>query len=80
MEREFKAERAAAGRKSAKAARGMTGGRPRTDPNKLEDARILYMNSDKTAAEVCRSKGIGRRTLFSYMAAMRAKEAVAASS
>ncbi|MGP4122983.1 MAG: recombinase family protein, partial [Sodalis sp. (in: enterobacteria)] len=41
MERELKAERAAAGRASAKA-RGKSGGRPRTDPEKLEHARILY--------------------------------------
>jgi DNA invertase Pin-like site-specific DNA recombinase len=41
MERELKAERTAAGRAAAKA-RGRTGGRPRTDPDKLEQARILY--------------------------------------
>jgi DNA invertase Pin-like site-specific DNA recombinase len=51
MERELRAERAAAGRSSAKS-RGKTGGRPKTDPEKLENARILYENSDKTAAEV----------------------------
>src|SRR5262249_2871310 len=62
MERELKAERAAAAK-----ARGRTGGRPRTDPDKLEQARILYLHSDKTAAEVCRMVGIGRRTLFSYL-------------
>src|SRR5215475_10137351 len=66
MERELKAERTAAGRAAAKA-RGRTGGRPRTDPNKLEQARILYLHSDKTAADVCRTVGIGRRTLFSYL-------------
>jgi DNA invertase Pin-like site-specific DNA recombinase len=47
MERELRAERAAAGRTSAKA-RGKTGGRPKTDPERLENARILYENSDKT--------------------------------
>jgi DNA invertase Pin-like site-specific DNA recombinase len=66
MERELKAERAAAGRAAAKA-RGRTGGRPRIDPDKLEQARILYLHSDKTAADVCRTVGIGRRTLFSYL-------------
>jgi DNA invertase Pin-like site-specific DNA recombinase len=64
MERELKAERTAAGRAAAKA-RGRTGGRPRTDPNKLEEARILYLNSDRTASQVCHTVGIGRRTLFS---------------
>ncbi|WP_277973459.1 recombinase family protein, partial [Pantoea agglomerans] len=66
MERELKAERAAAGRASAKA-RGKSGGRPRTDSKKLENARILYENSDKTASEVCEMTGVGRRTFFSYL-------------
>jgi DNA invertase Pin-like site-specific DNA recombinase len=70
MERELRAERAAAGRSSAKA-RGKTGGRPKTDPEKLENARILYENSDKTAAEVCEIAGVGRRKLFSYIAEKR---------
>lgn len=70
MERELKSERAAAGREAAKA-RGKTGGRPRTDPKKLEQARILYENSDQTASEVCLAVGIGRRTLFSYIAKRR---------
>jgi DNA invertase Pin-like site-specific DNA recombinase len=66
MEREIKAERAAAGRAAAKA-RGKSGGRPRTCPDKLEQARILYQNSDKSAREVCALIGVGRRTLFSYI-------------
>lgn len=67
MERELRAERAAAGRASARA-RGKTGGRPRTDAKKLENARILYENSGKTAAEACAVVGVGRRTFFSYLA------------
>jgi DNA invertase Pin-like site-specific DNA recombinase len=70
MERELKAERAAAGRAAAKA-RGRTGGRPKTDPTKLEQAKILYENSSQTAAEICKSIGIGRRTLFNYLAEAR---------
>jgi DNA invertase Pin-like site-specific DNA recombinase len=70
MERELKAERTAAGRAVAKA-RGRTGGRPRTDPDKLEQARILYLHSAKNAGEGCRTVGIGRRTLFSYLAQVR---------
>ena len=70
MERELRAERAAAGRSSAKA-RGRTGGRPKTDPAKLENARILYENSDKTATEVCEIAGVGRRTFFAHIAAKR---------
>lgn len=67
MERELRAERASAGRVSAKA-RGRMGGRPRTDVAKLENARILYQNSEKTAAEVCRVSGVGRRVFFAYLA------------
>jgi DNA invertase Pin-like site-specific DNA recombinase len=74
MERELKAERTAAGRAAAKA-RGRTGGRPRTDPDKLEQARILYLYSDKTAGDVCRMVGIGRRTLFSYLARVKHRDA-----
>jgi DNA invertase Pin-like site-specific DNA recombinase len=73
MERELKAERTAAGRAAAKA-RGRTGGRPRTDPDKLEQARILDLHSDKTAGDVCRTVGIGRRTLFSYLAQVRGQK------
>jgi DNA invertase Pin-like site-specific DNA recombinase len=60
MERELRVERAAAGRASAKA-RGKTGGRPRTDVVKLENAKVLYENSGKTADEVCKVVGVGRR-------------------
>ena len=71
MEREIKAERAAAGRAAAKA-RGKTGGRPRTDPDQLEQARILYQHSDRSAAQVCTLFGFSRRTLFNYIAAQKA--------
>jgi len=67
MERELRVERAAAGRAFA-GARGKSGGRPRTDAKKLENARILYENSEKTAAEACPVAGVGRRTFFAYLA------------
>jgi len=70
MERELKSERASAGRASAKA-RGRSGGRPRTDVSKLENARVLYQNSDKSVAEVCQTFEIGRRTFFSYLSQLR---------
>ena len=66
MELEIKKERAEAGRAAAKA-RGKSGGRPRIDPDKLEQARILYQNSDKSAHDVCQLFGFSRRTLFTYM-------------
>ena len=67
MELELKAERTAAGRIAAKA-RGKTGGRPKIPADTLEQAKILYENSDQVAAEVCKVFGIGRRTLFYYLA------------
>lgn len=70
MERELRAERAAAGRASAKA-RGRSGGRPRTDVAKLETARVLYEHSAKTAAEACAIAGVGRRTFFAYLTTRR---------
>lgn len=66
MELEIKAERAEAGRAAAKA-RGKSGGRPATDPDKLEQASILYRNSDKSAREICELFGFSRRTLFSFL-------------
>ena len=66
MERELKSERAASGREAAKA-RGKTGGRPKVDPEKIEQAIFLYENSDKTSSEVCKTFGIGKRTLFKYL-------------
>lgn len=66
MELGIKAERAEASRAAVKA-RGKSGGRPKTDPDKLEQARILYQSSDKSAREVCKLFGFSRRTLFSYM-------------
>ncbi len=67
MERELKAERAAAGRAAAKA-RGRTGGRPRIPEEKINQATILYLNSEMSASEVCQQVGIGKRTLFKYLA------------
>jgi DNA invertase Pin-like site-specific DNA recombinase len=70
MERELRAERASSGRASAKA-RGKTGGRPRTDVVKLENAKVLYENFGKTADEVCKVVGVGRRIFFTYLAHQR---------
>jgi DNA invertase Pin-like site-specific DNA recombinase len=76
MERKLRAERAAAGRASAKA-RGKTGGQPRTDVVKLRDAKVLYDNSGKTADEVCKVVGVGRRIFFAYLAQQRDQASVA---
>jgi len=70
MERELRAERTAAGRAAARV-RGRSGGRPRTSPEKLEQARILYESEEMTAAEAAKAAGIGRRTLYDYLARLR---------
>ena len=70
MERELRAERAAAGRSSAKAC-GKTGGRPRTDVAKLENAKGLHENSERTADEAYKIAGVGRRIFFTYLANQR---------
>lgn len=52
----------------------MTGSRldrPGWDQMMVENARILYENSGKTAAEVCAAASVGRRTLFSYLAKLK---------
>ncbi|MHC1699308.1 MAG: recombinase family protein [Geobacteraceae bacterium] len=72
LERELKAERATAGREAAKA-RGKTGGRPKTDVAILEQARILYENSDASAATVCKALKISRRTLYNYLAEVKGR-------
>lgn len=75
MELEIKSERAEAGRAAAKA-RGKSGGRPAIDPDKLEQARILYQNSDKSAREVCSLFGFSRRTLFEHLRKTQKNKAI----
>jgi hypothetical protein len=38
---------------------------------KLRDAKVLYENSGKTADEVCKVVGVGRRIFFAYLAQQR---------
>ena len=42
-------------------------GRPKIGQKILEQARMLYNDSEYTAEEVCKTCGIGRRTLFAYI-------------
>ena len=74
LERDLKAERAAAGRASAKS-RGKSGGRPRTGKELLEQARVLYEHTDKNANEVCKQVGVGRRTFFAYLSEIKGQAA-----
>jgi DNA invertase Pin-like site-specific DNA recombinase len=73
LELDLKAERAAAGRESAKA-RGRSGGRPRTDQKLLEKARILYESSDFSVTDVCKTVGVGKRTFFRHLEEYRQAE------
>lgn len=70
LELELRAERTEAGRAAARA-RGKTGGRPRTDQELLERARILSEHSNESIAQICSSLGIGRRTFYDYMARVK---------
>ena len=70
MERELRAERAAAGRAAARA-RGRSGGRPKTSKELLEKARCLYENGGHTAADACSTLGIGRRTFYRHLETCR---------
>jgi len=74
MERELRAERAAAGRAAARA-RGRSGGRPRVPRETLEKARRLYESKAMSAAEAAGAVGISRRTLFLYLAELRDSKA-----
>ncbi len=59
-------ERAEAVRAAAKA-RGKFRGRPAIYQDKLEQARILYQNSNKSAREVCSLFEFSRRPLFEHL-------------
>ncbi|NKB67309.1 MAG: helix-turn-helix domain-containing protein [Candidatus Latescibacteria bacterium] len=50
---------------------GKKAGRPRTNPEKLDQARQLYEQEDYTAEQACAAVGISRRTFFNYLAQQR---------
>ena len=50
---------------------GKKAGRPRTDPDKLAEARHLYEKEGRTAEQACQAVGISRRTFFNYLAQQR---------
>ena len=64
FERDAIAERAAEGRAAAKA-RGKTGGRPRVDQAKIDNARKL-VEAGTSSAEAARIVGVGRATLYRH--------------
>jgi len=66
MEKELRAERAAIGRESARA-RGRSGGRPFTDPKKIEYALLLYHDKKKTVKQISELTGVAGRTIYKYL-------------
>ena len=72
IERELISQRTAEAL-TVRRALGRNVGRPRTDPKKLEQARILYEKSNQTAAEVCKTVGVGRRTFFRSLSERKQK-------
>ena len=66
MEREVIRERTRAGLEAAKA-RGRVGGRKRSlTPAEVEQARLLFNETDMTAEQVAERYGVSRPTLFRY--------------
>lgn len=68
FERNLIRERTRAGLTAARA-RGRKGGRKkRLDPAKREVALRLYHERQHTVEEICRMMGVGRSTLYNYLA------------
>jgi DNA invertase Pin-like site-specific DNA recombinase len=64
FERELIRERATAGREAARA-RGRLGGRPKLiTPEKLAAAQALRAQGELTMAQIARTLGVGRSTLY----------------
>jgi DNA invertase Pin-like site-specific DNA recombinase len=67
-ERALIRERAAAGAAAARA-RGRLGGRPRAlTPKKLSTAQALMRDPSISVAQICRTVGVSRRTLYRHLA------------
>ncbi len=66
MERDLICERTAEGLKAARA-RGRKGGRPVIDQEKLNLALRMYDSKSCTIAEITKSTGISKATLYTYL-------------
>jgi DNA invertase Pin-like site-specific DNA recombinase len=70
FERDLITERTRAGLAAARA-RGRVGGHPRTkaldDPKKVAIARSLYANKTNAIADICRTLGVSKATLYRYL-------------
>lgn len=63
FERNTILERTQAGLKAARA-RGRNGGRPKTDPNKIKKALILFKSEELTVKEIVKETGVSRGVLY----------------
>jgi DNA invertase Pin-like site-specific DNA recombinase len=63
LERDMIVERTKAGLQAARA-RGRMGGRPKTDPRKIEKALKLYDSGSHTVAEITEMTGVTKATLY----------------
>jgi DNA invertase Pin-like site-specific DNA recombinase len=63
LEREMIVERTKAGLAAARA-RGRNGGRPKTDPKKIEKALKLYDGGNHTVSEITELTGVTKPTLY----------------
>lgn len=66
FERDLIKERTNEGLKAARA-RGRVGGRPKTDPKKMELALKLYDSKACSVADILKTTGISKATLYSYI-------------
>lgn len=70
FERDLIRERTQAGLRAARA-RGHVGGRPRSlvlnDPKRLAIARALYEDKNNHIADICKTLGVSRATLYRYL-------------
>jgi DNA invertase Pin-like site-specific DNA recombinase len=66
FERKLTIERTRAGLEVARA-RGKLGGRPKSDPKKVEIALKMYRSKEYTIKEITQTSGISRATLYRYL-------------
>ena len=66
MERDLIRERTAEGLKAARA-RGRHGGRPAIDQEQLNLAMRMYDSKSCTVAEITKSTGVSKATLYQYL-------------
>lgn len=70
FERDLIRERTQAGLTAARA-RGRVGGRPRVEalnnPQKVQLAKVLYEDKRNSIADICRTLGVSRTTLYRYL-------------